>query len=180
MIRLNGQGHTVIGVMAPGVDFPRGAGLWIPLGIGRRVVERRTATFLQAIARVKRGYSRGSVTTQVNAVFARSAADHPDVYSRSQQGVVTPITEYWTGSARPHLWIMLGASLLLLVAATISAGNLFLSRALSRRQEIATRAALGARPAQILLQFPAEGIVAGAVAAFARLLIPQGIDAIVG
>jgi len=31
MIRLNGQGHTVIGVMASGVDFPRGAGLWIPL-----------------------------------------------------------------------------------------------------------------------------------------------------
>jgi len=53
MIRLNGQGHTVIGVMARGVDFPRGAGLWIPLGIDRRVVERRTATFLQAIARVK-------------------------------------------------------------------------------------------------------------------------------
>jgi putative ABC transport system permease protein len=173
MIRLNGQGHMVIGVMGHGVEFPRGAGLWIPVGIERRVVERRTATFLQAIARVKRGYSRASVMAEVNALFARVAADHPDVYSRSQQGVVTPITEYWTGSARLHLWIMLGASLLLLVAATISAGNLFLSRALSRRQEIATRTALGARPAQILLQFGAEGIVAGAIAAIGGLLIAQ-------
>src|SRR5260370_109718 len=172
-IRLNGQGHTVIGVMAPGVDFPRGAGLWIPLGIDRRVVERRTATFLQAIARVKRGYSRASVTAEVNALFARLAAEHPDAYSRSQRGVMMPITEYWTGSARLHLWIMLGASLLLLVAATISAGNLFLSRALSRRQEIATRSALGARPAQILLQFAAEGIVAGAIAASVGLLSAQ-------
>src|SRR5260370_20913836 len=159
MIRLNGQGHTVIGVMGHGIEFPRGAGLWIPLGIERRVVERRTATFLQAIARVKPGYSRASVTAEVNALFARLAVDHPDAYLRSQQGVMTPITEYWTGSARLHLWIMLGASLLLLVAATISAGNLFLSRALSRLQEIATRTALGARPSQILLQFTAEGIV---------------------
>jgi predicted permease len=173
MIRLNGQGHTVIGVMARGVDFPRGAGLWIPLGVDRRVVERRTATFLQAIARVRRGYSRNTLTTQVNTLFARLAADHPDAYSRSQQGVVTPIFEYWTGSARLHLWIMLGASLLLLIAATISAGNLFLSRALSRRQEIATRAALGARPAQILLQFAAEGVVAGMLAASAGMLIAQ-------
>src|SRR6266550_1948565 len=107
MIRLNGQGHTVIGVMARGVDFPRGTGLWIPLGIDRRVVERRTATFLQAIARVRRDYSHDSLTTQVNTLFARLAADHPDAYSRSQQGVVTPIFEYWTGSARLHLWIML-------------------------------------------------------------------------
>ncbi len=173
MIRLNGQGHTVIGVMARGVDFPRGVGLWIPLGVDRRVVERRTATFLQAIARVKRGYSRDSLTTQVNTLFARLAADHPDAYLRSQRGVMTPITEYWTGSARLHLWIMLGASLLLLVAATISAGNLFLSRALSRRQEIATRAALGARPSQILWQFAAEGIAAGMIAAFGGLLIAQ-------
>jgi predicted permease len=173
MIRLNGQGHTVIGVMASGVDFPRGAGLWVPLGIDRRVVERRTATFLQAIARVKNGYSPAALTTQVNALFARLAADHPDAYTRSQQAVVTPITKYWTGSARLHLWIMLGASLLLLIAATISAGNLFLSRALSRRQEIATRAALGAGPAQILSQFAAEGIVAGLIAASGGLLIAQ-------
>jgi putative ABC transport system permease protein len=173
VIRLSGQGYTVIGVMAPGVDFPRGVGLWIPLGVEQRVVDKRTATFLQAIARVKRGYSRDAVITQVNALFSRLAADHPDAYSPSQRAVVTPLTEYWVGSARLHLWIMLGASLLLLVAATISAGNLFLSRALSRRQEIATRAALGARPAQILRQFAAEGVAAGMIAASGGLVLAE-------
>jgi putative ABC transport system permease protein len=173
IIRMNGQGYTVIGVMGPGVEFPRGAGLWIPLGVDRRIVERRTATFLQAIARVKPGHSRRNLTAQVNTLFARLAADHPDAYSRTQQGVMTSLTAYWTGSARLHLWIMLGASLLLLIAAIISAANLFLSRALSRRQEIATRAALGARPAQVLWQFAAEGLTAGVIAASAGLLIAQ-------
>lgn len=172
-IRLNGQGYTVIGVMAAGVEFPRGAGLWIPLGVDRAVVERRGATFLQAIARAKPGVSRESIAVQVNSLFTRLAADHPEAYTRSQRGVVTPLVEYWTGSARMHLWIMLGASLLLLLASLISASNLLLSRILSRRSEIATRLALGAGSGQILAQLAAEGTFIAIIAAATGLGIAQ-------
>ena len=173
MIRLNGQGLTVIGVMAPGVGFPRGAGLWVPLGVEAEIVERRGATFLQAIARAKRSITRERISGEVNALFQRLAVDHPEAYTRSQQGVVTPLAEYWTGSARLHLWIMLGASLLLLAASIISASNLLLSRTLSRRPEIATRLALGARPADILAQLGSEGAVVGILAAAAGLGVAQ-------
>jgi putative ABC transport system permease protein len=173
MIRLNGQGSTVIGVMAAGVEFPRGAGLWIPLGTDARVVNRRGATFLQAIARTKPGVSRERIAVQVNALFQRLAADHPEAYTRSQRGVVTPLVEYWTGSARIHLWIMLGASLLLLMASVISSSNLLLSRTLSRRSEIATRLALGARRGQILAQLGVEGTLVAMVAAIAGLGVAQ-------
>jgi len=169
MVRLNGQGYTVIGVMGQGVEFPRGAGLWVPLGIEQRIVERRGATFLQAIARVRPSVSRERIALQVNTLFERLARDHPEVYSRSQQGVVTPLVEYWTGSARLHLWIMLGASLLLLMASIISSSNLLLSRILSRRSEIATRLALGAGRSQILAQLGAEGALVAVVAALAGL-----------
>ncbi len=128
LIRLNGQGHTVIGVMPPGAEFPTGAGLWVPLGVEERVVTRRGATFLQAIVRTKPGVSRSRIAGEVAALFKRLAADHPDVYTRSQMAVVTPLVEYMTGSARLHLWIMLSASVLLLAASTISSGNLLLSR----------------------------------------------------
>jgi putative ABC transport system permease protein len=173
MIRLNGHGWTVIGVMAPGVEFPRGAGLWVPLGVEAEIVERRGATFLQAIARVKPGISRQRIAGEVNALFQRQAVDHPEAYTRSQQGVVTPLVEYWTGSARPHLWIMLGASLLLLTASIISASNLLLSRTLSRRPEIATRLALGAGYTDILAQLGSEGAVVGVLAAAAGLGLAQ-------
>jgi len=173
MIRLNGQGHTVIGVMAPGVEFPRGAGLWIPLGVEREIVDRRGATFLQAIARAKPGVSRERVAVQVDALFRRLAADHPEAYTSSQRGVVTPLVEYWTGSARLHLWIMLGASLLLLIASVISSSNLLLSRTLARRAEIATRLALGAGRGQILAQLGMEGTLVAIVAAALGLGIAQ-------
>ena len=168
-VRLNGQGHTVIGVMAPGVEFPRGAALWVPLGIEQRVIERRGATFLQAVARAKPGYSRQQVDSDVSALFKRLASEYPEAYKISQRGVVTPLVNYWTGSARIHLWIVLGASLLLLTAAAISSGGLLLSRAVSRRSEIATHLALGAPPRRIVAQMAAEGAVAGGIAAIAGL-----------
>ncbi len=173
VIRLNGQGHTVIGVMAAGVEFPRGAGLWFPLGVDRVVVGRRGATFLQAIARTKPGVSQEHITVEVNAVFRRVAKDHPEAYTPSQRGVVTPLVEYWTGSARLHLWIMLGAALLLLIASIISASNLLLTRALQRRYEIATRLALGARYRQIVTQLGAEGILIAVISATAGLGVAQ-------
>ncbi|MDE0263128.1 MAG: ABC transporter permease, partial [Bryobacterales bacterium] len=168
-LRLNGQGHTVIGVMATGVEFPRGAALWIPLGIEEGIVERRGATFLQAVARAKPDYSRQQVYSDVRALFKRLAAEYPEAYSSSQRGVVIPLVNYWTGSARIHLWIVLGASLLLLIASAISSGGILLSRAVSRRSEIATHLALGAPPRRVLAQMAAEGAVAGGIAAIAGL-----------
>lgn len=173
MIRLNGQGYSVIGVMAPGVEFPRGAGLWIPLGVNAQVVERRTATFLQAIARARPGQSQEGLAGEVNALFKRLAAEHPEAYAQSQRAVVTPLVEYWTGSARIHLWIMLAASSLLLVAAIISAGNLLLSRTLLRRTEIATRMALGASGRHVLAQLAAEAAVVALMALTGGLAIAE-------
>ena len=168
-VRLNGKGHTVIGVMAPGVEFPREAALWVPLGIEQRVLERRNATFLQAVARAKPGYSRNQIDSDVNALFKRLATEYPESYSNSQQGVVTPLVNYWTGSARIHLWIVLGASLLLLTASAISSGGLLLSRAVSRRTEIATHLTLGAPPSRVFVQMAAEGVVTGGFGAIAGL-----------
>ena len=178
LIRLSGKGYTVIGVMAPGVEFPRGAGLWLPLGVESRIVERRGATFLQAIVRLKAAQSKAPqsgdrIARRVNELFKRLAADYPVFYSKSQHGVVTPLVEYWTGSARIHLWIMLGASLLLLIASTITCGILLLSRTLSRRHEINTRVALGASRGQILWQLAAEGTVIATIAAAGGLWIAE-------
>ena len=101
----------------------------------------------------------------------RLAVDHPEAYTRSQRGVVTPLVEYWTGSARLHLWIMLGAALLLLVASMMSASNLVLSRMMSRGSEIATRMALGAagQAWTFLTQLASEGAVVAAASAAAGL-----------
>lgn len=168
-IRLNSQAHTVIGVMAPGVEFPLGSALWIPLGTRQSVVEGRRSAFLQAVGRTKPDYPAEHIAADVNALFERLAREYPEAYSRSQRAVVTPLISYWTGSARLHLLTMLAASLLLLAASAISAGTLLLTRTVSRASEIATRLALGARRKQIVGLLAAEGAVVGIAAALVGL-----------
>ncbi len=167
LIRLNGIGHTIIGVMSAAVDFPRGAGLWVPLApqTDRRMI------WLMAIGRAKQNVSREHLQSGAEHTFQMQYAEYAKVYSRTQRAVVTPLAEYLTGSSKPQLLLSLFASVLLLLSACVSAGNLFLSRTLSRRREIATRISLGATPARILTQFTIEALVAALAATIAGSLL---------
>jgi predicted permease len=169
-ISLSGQGYTVIGVMSRDVDFPRGVGLWVPMGVSKGL-DNRGNYYMQAIGRVKPGYSDNQVNAQVNSLFKRLALQYPGVYSATQQAVITGLPKYWVGSARLQLLISLGASFLLLATACITASNLSLSRTLARRQEIATRSSLGATTAQIFAQFAVEGLTAASLAGVAGLAV---------
>ncbi|MBC8166340.1 MAG: ABC transporter permease, partial [Bryobacteraceae bacterium] len=174
LIRLDGIGHTIIGVVAPEVNFPRGAGLWVPL----RTDTRRGMTWLVAIARVR--FGAPGLRNAAERAFQIQVADYPQVYSRTQHAVVTPVAEYLTGTSKPQLLVSLMASLLLLLSACVSASGLFVSRTLVRRREVATRMALGASRSQILLQFAIEGLVAALVATFAgSFLAAAAIQALV-
>ncbi len=166
-IRLNGVGHTVIGVMPPTVDFPRGTGLWVPL----RADARRGLTWLLAVVRTPPSISREALFAAAERTFQVQVADHLKEYSRTQHAVVTPLAEYLTGSSKPQLLLALLASVLLLLSACVSASNLFLSRSFVRRREVATRTALGASTFQILAQFTVEGLLAATLATGAGSLL---------
>lgn len=174
-ITLNGGGYTVIGVAGRDVDFPRGVGLWVPLGVNKDAVDNRNAYYLQAIARIKSGYTAEQADAQVQALFKRLASEYPQFYPATQQAVITPLPQYWMGSARRQLLFSLGASLLLWLTGCITASNLFLSRTLARRQEIATRSSLGATTLQISIHFLAEGLTAGFLACCAGVAIAWAV-----
>ena len=53
--------------MTADVDFPRGAALWMP----QYENARRGTEYLQAVARLKSGYSPGQMQAQLDGLFAR-------------------------------------------------------------------------------------------------------------
>jgi putative ABC transport system permease protein len=163
VVTMNGIGYRVIGVMGRGVDFPRGVGVWVPLNVEPFTVSRG-ATYLQAIARLKPGYSHEQAEVEANSLFQAIANHYPHFYTPSQRAVVTQLPRYWAGSSRLQLILSMAAALLLLLTASITAGNLFLSRAVARTQEMATRSSLGAGPRQIAAQLIVEGLTASAIA----------------
>ncbi len=170
-IRLSGDAYTVVGVIPDGVDFPRGAALWMP----QYENARRAAAYLQAVARLKSGHTREQMQAQLNALFARTAQEHGAFYSPTQTGVTTPMPEYWTGASQRQLMLSLSASLLLLGAACVTAFNLFEARMLSRAQEFATRVALGASPRRLAGQLIGECVVVAAVACLGGLLLARSL-----
>jgi predicted permease len=171
LTQLNGTGHTIIGVMPPEVDFPRGAGLWLLL----RPDTNRGMTWLQAVARVKPGVTQPALYAAMDRTFKNQIADFPAVYSRTQRAVVTPIADFLTGTSKIQLLLSLSASLLLLLSAGVSASNLFLSRTLTRRREVATRISLGASKTQVLAQFAVEGFIAATLATLAGSALAYGL-----
>jgi putative ABC transport system permease protein len=180
IVSFSGRGYTIIGVMPPGFDFPAGAQLWTPLGLNAQW-DRREATFLQVIGRLKPGVSLQQSRNDVADVITLVAKQYPQYSEAGEFAVVTPLTDYVFGSNKPAILLLWAASLLLLGIACINISSLLLARAIAREKEIAIRLALGATRENLLRQFIAEGLVlsfAGAVVgcAFARVLVASIIQ----
>jgi putative ABC transport system permease protein len=76
--------------------------------------------------------------------------------------VVRPMKDALVGGVASALWVLMGAIGAVLLVACANIANLMLVRADARRQELAVRAALGARPKRIARELLVESLSLGA------------------
>jgi len=149
---LDGETYTLIGVMPPAFDFPKGCGVWVPVStLGNSGIQDRLSHPYHVLGRVRRAINLAQAEAQLEAIQENQAKLYPatdaDWHVRAK-----PLLTEIVGDVRTSLFVLLGAVGFILLIACTNVANLLLARALAREKEFAIRSALGAAPARLLRQ----------------------------
>ncbi|MDP1570389.1 MAG: ABC transporter permease [Vicinamibacterales bacterium] len=183
-LRLNGEPHTVVGVMPATVNFPQDAEFWLPATHDLPAAgpgdprENRGLHYLRGIARLKAGVTVEQANAELETIGRQLAEAYPDTNSNFIP-IVRPLQAQLVGSARTPLLILLGAVLCVLLIVVANVANLQMARATVRARELAIRAAIGATRNTLMRQLLTESVLLALVGGGIGVLLAfWGVDLI--
>jgi putative ABC transport system permease protein len=168
-LRLNGEPHTIVGVMPAGFEFPPGTDIWAPREQRPRN-PYRTGHNWHVVARITDGATVDAVQAQASIVARWLKHQYGDATAMSDVAVIR-LRDELIGRVRPVLFLLLAAVILLLGVACANLTTLLLARISTRRRELAVRTALGARGSSLLTSIVAESLIIAIAGGLSGLLI---------
>ena len=175
-ITLDEEPTVVVGIMPQVFDFASvfspgsQVDLFLPLPYD---VAKDWGNTLGVVGRLRNGATVASAQSELDAITRQLYKDRPDL-GIHHGAAVEPLADHVRGRTRLALivlWCAVG-TMLLIVCANLA--NLFLSRAISRHNELALRAALGARRGRLVRQLLTECLVLAAGGAALGLALAYG------
>jgi putative ABC transport system permease protein len=176
-LRLDDEPYVIVGVMPADfrIDQVDSEELYVPLPID----PARGHAFLRVVARLKPGVT----VPMAQADLSTIAAALSRIYARTNDGLgvnVMPMSTAMVRDVRYGLWLMLGVAAIVLLIACANVGGLMLARGLSRRRELAVRAALGAGQGRLMRQLLTETLALAVAGGAAGLVVAGWASAYLG
>lgn len=162
-LRIDGEAHTVVGVMRPDVAAPDGgADLWIPYTFQSPVRwERLTRRFI-VYGRLRDGVSVGAAQEDFSRMAAElRSGEYRDIYEH-WDALLVPLREEIVGGSRPTLLVAIAAVAVVLLIACVNIANMLLARTAGKMREMALRTALGAGRGRVIAQLLTESLLLAA------------------
>jgi putative ABC transport system permease protein len=173
-IRLDGQSHTVIGVMPPrtSIEFldPQ---VWRPLTFDS-LPPRGSRTLRQSVARLKPDVTLDQAQAELQVIAKRLAAEYPES-NRDYGVIVRPLTRPVGLNVEASLYLLSGAAGVMLIIACVNLAALALTRGAARAREVAIRLALGAGRGRLMRQSLTEHLVLGMSGGLAGIALAYGL-----
>jgi predicted permease len=169
---LDGQSHTVVGVLPRGVETMAGwqADVWPTMRL--RPPTRRGPFFIQAIARLRSGVSLQDAARDMAQVSERLFPVWADSFQdREARLTPFPLRDIMVGNVGGGLLLLFGAVGFVLLIALANVANLSLARATTREREVALRTSLGATRGRLTRQLLVESLTIAVLGGLAGLFL---------
>lgn len=170
-IRINGEPHQVVGVMAQDFEFPVRQHLWLPMREAYHEQNRASGQRVAVIAQFNADQSTQSVSAELDSLAARYAQAYP----QSNAGRGFYLAEFKAGiigeSGVSVLTMIMTAAFVVLLLSCVNVASLLSVRANQRIKQTSVQIAMGAPRYRIITQIISEAFVICTLGALLGLTI---------